>query len=145
MISSTGISFILILSLLAADPPDPNKKDLDAMQGDWMGEQYIRDGFTFPDDDAQAMFRTVKGNSYSVFRFRKKLASGTFTLDATKSPKQIDLTPDSAKGVVLHGIYKLEKDRLTICFAAPKQKRPTEFTSKPDSGITLNVWLREQK
>src|SRR5262249_26207484 len=145
MLRTTALCFALLL--VAADKKeDASKKDLTAMQGDWAAEKMVRDGMALPDDDVQALFRTVKGNAYTVFRFRKKLGSGTFKLDASKSPRQIDITPDGVpKGTVFQGIYKLEKDTLTICFAGPKGKRPTAFASKEDSGVTLTVWKKEKK
>src|SRR5262245_39735599 len=74
--------------LLAADAPQDaaSKKDLEKMQGDWVVVSYVRDGEKIPDDDAQALFRTVKGNEYTVSRFDKVIGGGTFTIDATKKP-----------------------------------------------------------
>jgi uncharacterized protein (TIGR03067 family) len=136
---------LCLAALAFAEKDDSNKKDRDAMQGDWACESLTRDGFAFPDDDAQALFRTIKGDTYVVSRFRAKAGSGTFTLDATKSPKEIDLVPDGPKKVVIKAIYKLEKDVLTICHAAPGAKRPTAFASKKDSGDTLTRWKKEKK
>jgi uncharacterized protein (TIGR03067 family) len=139
-------SVFLLLCLVAAEKDDASKKDMDAMQGDWAAERMVRDGFAFPDDDAQAIFRTVKGDAYTMFRFRKKIGAGTFKLDATKTPKQIDATPTGgAKGMVVRGIYKIEKGVLTICFAMPGKDRPTAFEAKEGSGHTLTVWKKEKK
>jgi uncharacterized protein (TIGR03067 family) len=135
----------LCLALSFADKVDLNTKDRDAMQGDWACESLTRDGTTLPDDDAQALFRTVKGDTYVVSRFRAKAGSGTFTLDAIRSPKEIDFVPDGPKKVVVKGIYKIEKGVLTVCHAAPGGKRPTAFASKKDSGDTLTVWKKEKK
>ena len=136
----------LSLVLLAAAAPDANKKDLEAMQGDWAGESLVRDGQALEADDAQALFRTVKGNDYTVHRFRKKAGSGTFKLDATKTPKEIDVVPDGLpKGTLIKGIYKLEDGRLTMCYGGPKQDRPKEFAAKEGTGHTLAVWVREKK
>jgi uncharacterized protein (TIGR03067 family) len=136
---------LCLVSLAFADKDDPSKADRDAMQGDWACDSLTRDGMAFSDDDAQSLFRTVKDDTYAVSRFRTKAGAGTFTLDASKSPKEIDLVPDGPKKVVIKGIYKLDKDVLTICHAAPGAKRPTAFTSKEGSGDTLTVWKKEKK
>jgi uncharacterized protein (TIGR03067 family) len=136
-----------ILTVLVIFLQDPGKQDLEAMQGDWAAVSYIQDGQQLPDDDAQAFFRNMKGNEYTVFRFDRPLGKGTFTLDATKSPRTIDAVPAirGGKGKPILGVYEIKQNRLTLCFAAPGKDRPTEFTSIPGSGRTLTVWEREKK
>jgi uncharacterized protein (TIGR03067 family) len=137
---------VLVLCLFAAVKDDPNKTDLDALQGDWACERYVVNGTTLEPDDAQAYFRTIKDSSYTVSRYRKKLGAGTFTLDATKTPKHIDITPEGkGKDVVIRGIYRLEKGTFTFCYAAPGKDRPTAFEAKEGSGQTLTVWKKEKQ
>lgn len=128
---------------------DATQADLKAMQGDWAGDSFTRDGAAFPADDAQALFRTVKGDRYTLSRFRKKVGSGKFTLDATKSPRQIDFHPDAPpKGKPvppLLGIYKIDGDRITMCYGGPGGKRPAKFEAPEGSGASLVVWVREKK
>jgi uncharacterized protein (TIGR03067 family) len=132
--------------VIAADKKDdPARKDLAAMQGDWACDSMERDGEKFPDEAAQALFRTVKGNAYTVHRFKKQVGKGTFTLDATKTPKQIDITLAGGKGKPILGIYKIEDGKLTMCYPMPGGARPAAFTTKADSGHTLAVWSREKK
>jgi uncharacterized protein (TIGR03067 family) len=70
-----------------------------------------------------------------------------FTIDPTKKPKAIDyaMTEGPAQGKKLLGIYKMDGDMATFCFAAPGKERPTEFTAPAGSERTLSVWKREQK
>ena len=128
---------------------DAGKADLKAMQGEWAGDSFTRDGMAFPADDAQALFRTVKGDRYTMHRFRKKVGSGKFTLDATKAPREIDIQVDAPKGKkalpVIRGIYKIEKDRITMCYGLPGAKRPAKFEAPEKSGLTLVTWVREKK
>src|ERR1700683_633655 len=84
--------------LAAAPQDDANTKDLAARQGDGALEQLTRDGKRASDDEAEVLFRTVKGDKYTVFLFSKKIGSGSFTLDATKKPATIDMTADGSKG-----------------------------------------------
>lgn len=140
-LQAIGVACLALILVAAGD--DANKTDQAAMQGSWGCDKFVRDGMTFPDDDAQALFRTVKDDTFTVQRFRKKASSGKFKLDATKSPKQIDFILDP-KGAVLKGIYKIENGKLTLCYGGPKGERPEKFESKEMSGVVLAVWSKEK-
>lgn len=143
------LGLLIPLVLLAADGPadEASRKDLECMQGDWAMESFVRDGDKLSDDDAQSLFRNVKGNDYTVFLFDKPIGKGTFQIDATKKPKTIDSFPAGApdKSKPIRGIYELDGDTLRVCYGAPGKDRPTEFASKPGSGHTLQVLKREKK
>ena len=61
-------------------------------------------------------------------------------IDSSHSPKQIDLGLAPLGFAELHpmyGIYKLERDRLTYCWAGPFKDRPNEFSAAEGSKHTL--------
>jgi uncharacterized protein (TIGR03067 family) len=140
----------LTACLFAAEAPreDPSRRDLEQMQGSWQCASYTVDGMRLPEDTAQAMFRTVKGDGYTIFRFEKVIGKGTIKLDATKNPREIDAmtaaTP-TRKGGLIRGIYEVSDDTLRLCFGAPGKERPREFKSEPGSGHTLTTWAREKR
>jgi uncharacterized protein (TIGR03067 family) len=139
-----AISFLGATGLPAEDA---NRKDLERLQGDWQAVSMTIDGMPLPDDDAQALFRTIKGKQYTVFHFSKQLGRGTFTIDASARPRRIDARPDGPAGKAgpMLGIYEIEDGRFRICFAAAGKDRPTNFAAKKGSGHTLSVWEREKK
>lgn len=126
---------------------DAAAKDLKRMEGDWAAVSMEVDGLKVPDEDAMAYFRSVKGDGYTVSRYRKTLGKGTINLDATKKPRTIDALPAGAagEGKALLGIYEFDGNKLKLCFARPGKDRPTEFRSKAGSGHTLTVWQREKE
>jgi uncharacterized protein (TIGR03067 family) len=143
---------LLLLAIATLGPAelradDTSAADLARMQGDWMVASMKTGGMDVPADDAQALFRTVNGNEYSVARYTKIVVRGTFKLDATQSPKTIDSTPappgDPTKPI--RGIYEFDGERLRICNAGPGQPRPKNFDAKMYTGHTLTVWEREVK
>jgi uncharacterized protein (TIGR03067 family) len=70
-----------------------------------------------------------------------------FELDATKSPRTLDLymmVGDKEKGPI-KGIYALEGDTLKICYAQlPGDERPKTFASPPKSR-TYYISLKRAK
>jgi uncharacterized protein (TIGR03067 family) len=140
------ISFAFFLLGAGGRQEEASKKDLEMLQGDWAGVSMIQDGMKLPDDDAQAYFRSYKGDKYAVFRYSQPLAKWTFTLDAAKKPKTIDAQREGDdKGKPALGIYEFEGGKLKLCVAGIGKERPTKFESKPGSGHTLSVWEREKK
>jgi uncharacterized protein (TIGR03067 family) len=136
----------LVLALTASDD-EANKKDLEKMQSDWVMASMVRDSEKIPDLDAQALFRSMKGNEYTVYRFDREAGKGTFKLQADQKPKKIDFYPANApdKSKPMLGIYEFDGERLRFCLAPPGQPRPTEFASKQGQMRTLAVWEREKK
>jgi uncharacterized protein (TIGR03067 family) len=70
----------------------------------------------------------------------KKAETMTFKLDPTQKPKTIDLTHAGEKKS--RGIYRLEGDRLKICYAVNAKKRPAEFQTKVGAQQFLFVLKR---
>ena len=139
------LPLVFVLATVAGGrDEDAATKDLKRMEGDWAALSMEVDGVKVPDEDAMAYFRTVKGDRYTVSRYRKALGKGTVKLDPTKKPRAIDALP-AGEGKSLLGIYEFDGNKLKLCFARPGKARPTEFRSKEGSGHTLTVWQREKE
>ena len=69
---------------------------------------------------------------------------GTFRLDATSSPKAIDLIvhESDAGPARVSGIYSLGDADFRLCFAFPAGDRPTRFETRPGSGRTATTRAR---
>jgi uncharacterized protein (TIGR03067 family) len=147
MRSSILIPIAVVLVVVADEPGDLNKKDLERMQGGWTTLVRVVDGDKLGDDEAQVIFRTVKNDMYTVSFYDKPVDTGTFTIDAAKKPKTIDLRPASTgkDAAPLLGIYEFDGDTLRICSAGAGKERPKDFECKKGSGRSLTVWKREKK
>ena len=67
-----------------------------------------------------------------------------YRIDATKSPKTLDLLDSKTGEVVAVGIYRLKGDRLEMCWFHGKdeQKRPSEFKAQIGRSVTFVVTER---
>lgn len=75
---------------------------------------------------------TIDGAKW--LRPKRRTAEYRLKLDQTKDPKWVDLYADRLGDQTLKGIYRLDGDKLTICYAyTPDAPRPTEFKTTPDA------------
>lgn len=134
-----AVGLVVVLGSLAAQDPKPDEeaKDRAALQGTWDLEQLEVNGKKATADDLKkAAVKIVFADKTVVVGARK----ATFTLDATKSPRWLDVE-DATKGKEL-GIYEIKGDELKICTAKTGGDRPKEFTSKATAETTLLVFKR---
>ena len=131
--------------LLAADAKeDAAKKELKKLEGTWQVVSMEMDGQKQSEDDAKQFKVIIKENKYTLKMGDNAINQGTFTIDATKKPKTIDIKPtegDNA-GQTMLGIYEQDGDTQKTCYAQPDKKRPTKFSS--DDGQTLIVQKRQK-
>jgi uncharacterized protein (TIGR03067 family) len=142
-------TFLAVGLLIAADEKkdDLAKKDVEKLQGEWTMESHEFNGEKSVEENIKQYKRTVKGDHFTVVFGDRTVVEGTFTLDASKKTRTIDITLESgeAKGKKMLGLYEIDGDTYKVCLAAPDIDRPTEFVSKPDSSHAVTVWKRVKK
>jgi uncharacterized protein (TIGR03067 family) len=138
LVSFTG------LLLVGSRTPAEDKKDAGGIDGKWELVASTADGKEAEPEELANRFMVVKGDKATFLYKDKERAAAVVKLDASKSPKQIDSTylDGPAKGVTLKGIYKVEGDKLTICYGGFGKERPGEFASTAGSGAILTVLKR---
>ena len=142
-----GLLFVPV-SLTGAPAPKAAKEeaikaDVAKLQGRWRVVSFQKDGEERSADSLQLMDElTFKDRDY-YWGDRDTPSGAIDDIDPTEKPKRI--TYKSAWDTHEYGIYLIEGDVFMDCFADTEKKRPTEFTSKPDSGHTLVVYKRVKK
>jgi uncharacterized protein (TIGR03067 family) len=142
---ATPVVLLCVISALAAD--DPQKTDdAEALKGNWKTISVTERGQAVPAEIAQKIKFQFDGKSY-VNKLDDMVEEGGYTIDASKTPKTIDLdikTGDD-KGKKQIGIYKLDGPKLTIVVAmAGSKERPTSFKSEAGSEVIEFVLEREK-
>jgi uncharacterized protein (TIGR03067 family) len=142
--------FLAILTLLlvvSARADEKTDAELKALAGTWKVEKAELGG-----KDTTAILKDLKltvdaSGKYTV-EIGKEKEEGTFTVDLSKTPKQMDLTSKDGpnKGKMIKAIYKLDGDTLVACYDLNTEKgaRPEKFESKDDNQF-LVTYKREKK
>ena len=138
LLAASALLALMTVSLRAEDDP---KKALESLQGEWKVVEFIRNG-NADKKDATIAF---DGSKMSIAA-EKKTESMTISLDPKANPPAMDIkVSEGGKDLTIKAIYKLEKDKLSICFALDGKERPKEFKSEKDSKQGLFVLERVKK
>jgi uncharacterized protein (TIGR03067 family) len=141
-----ALSASLVFAASAAATAVDADAELKALEGEWLIDRARLGGRDHLDDFA-GMKLILKGNRYTI-EFAENSDKGTFTIDATKSPRWIIIKTDKKGpffGRTLQGIFKIEKDELVICCEVDGKTRPTAFEAKEKSRNMLLTYRREKK
>jgi uncharacterized protein (TIGR03067 family) len=117
------------------------------LEGEWAMVSGTANGMDMPADMVKSAKRVAKDGVTTVTIDGQVYLKAKFTIDQSKKLKTIDydMTEGPTAGKKQLGIYKVDGDTMTFCFAAPGEARPTEFTAPPGSDRTLGVWKKEKK
>ena len=137
----------LALVVTAPGVKDPPKKaEVPAIVGEWECIELIARGRKL----TAAELATL-GCGYEFMadgkvrsRFGGDPKDGTYTTAPAKDPAEVDFQwakNQTTKG----GIYKIDKDSLTLCYTEGKGERPAKFESPAGSRIMLMTFKRVEK
>ena len=104
------------------------KKDKELLKGVWKIESFEKqDGKDENFTGATIEFKTDGNAEFTKDNDAKK---ATYSINPAGKPKELDLKPEGKDEAML-GIYRVEKDMLTICIVEGQgNARPTEFAAK---------------
>ncbi len=129
----TIFALLFVGVAFAAQPSDEEvKKELKAFQGKWQAT--AAQSFDGQEQSAVEIELTkieIDGDKFTM-KTGSLTVSGTFSVDPTKKPKEINVYFGDGKDNPLKGIYEIKGDTRKSCFALPGKERPTEFHKKKD-------------
>jgi uncharacterized protein (TIGR03067 family) len=143
--SFPGALLAACLCSVLATAQDTAKQELERHQGTWIAISFRRDGQETPAEIVRTITRTVERNHVVWRRDGKSFAGTTVVLDPGQDPNAIDVIPEGgpSRGKRVLGIYKIDKDTLTLCMADADRPRPREFKAEKGSKHTLMVFKRQ--
>ncbi|MEK6249429.1 MAG: TIGR03067 domain-containing protein [Planctomycetales bacterium] len=113
------------------------------IEGTWTLVSGEQDGQQISDEVLQSAKLNIVGEKHTVQLGEDEMA-GTHKLDGNRTPMTIDASDTSGpfSGQTLLGIFKLEGDLFTVCFAASGNDRPADFSTKDGKAAILHTWKR---
>ena len=123
---------------------DESRGDAGALCGTWSCASAVIDGKPLADAVVKELRLTIDPNRYKTERGGEVLFDSTYRIDASKRPRQIEMTATEgdAAGQPALGIYALDGDTLRLCYVMPGGNRPKAFESTPGSKAFLVTWKR---
>jgi uncharacterized protein (TIGR03067 family) len=119
-------------------PGLPARDSAAELAGVWTPLSLVRDGQALPSSMLHSGKRTATANQVTVQFGPQVFVKASYSVDRSCTPMTMDYL--LADGQTQRGIWALEDKRLTTCFGAPGQPRPSQFASTPGDGRTLTVW-----
>jgi uncharacterized protein (TIGR03067 family) len=128
---------VVIVAPAGGAPPE----DRDELRGTWKLVSSIREKEKVVPGDLERSELVFEGETYRIKR-GDTLEKGTYSLDASKAPKAIDVVPGEGpnKGQTIKGIYKCEGKTLSACVGRPGKDRPTSFDAETNDEHMLFVY-----
>lgn len=145
----TATLFLTLTAWAAsADDAKDAKEAAKKLEGTYDVLEVIIEGKPSPKkEDVQSV--VIKDDEI-IIKLAKRDEPAKFTLDPSKKPGHIDISPKDGKGQEkLAGIYEVkETDKgteLTICFAEDKKERPKDFKGEGKDTIVLKLFRKKAK
>jgi uncharacterized protein (TIGR03067 family) len=137
-----------LVAVVAADSPEKqlDRGDMKLLQGSWALQSVAGASETSGKDDYKDLRLTIKGNQIEAV-YHGKTARATYRLDATQSPRKIDVTltegPEKLRGKTFEGIYLIEGPVFRVAFREPGKERPMNYPTGDQKG-TYGLLFRKQ-
>jgi len=114
------------------------------LQGKWTLVSGELEGEEISREDLPKYSLEITDSRHRV-TWANSILEGTHTIDESQSPMTIDSTDSSGlfKGMRIEGVLELDGNEFSICFAAPGESRPTDFTTLNRKAIVLHRWKRQ--
>ena len=114
------------------------------IEGTWLCVSATINGKALPTTTTDMLRLTLTKDRYKTEKGAEVLFDSTYTIDPSKSPKEIDMvgTEGELTGKVAPGIYLIDGESLRICYVMPGLPRPKTFESAEGSQVFLIVWKR---
>lgn len=128
------------LMVVAAGLTLADDKALKELEGTYAATAVEKNGMAAPKDIVDSLRVTIRGDTLTI-RVMNEEKKAKIKADKTKTPHTVDISPTDGpeKGRTFPGIYRIDKDEVTIVYTE-RGERPKEFKAEGEA-----VLLRMKK
>jgi uncharacterized protein (TIGR03067 family) len=103
-------------------------------------------GEKLAEDTVKDATLVIEGDQHTA-KVGKVTIIGTHKVDPRKKLAEIEASDSEGPfaGKTRLGIYKLEGDQFTFCFALPGNDRPKQFSTTSGTGHIMVAWKKQKK
>jgi uncharacterized protein (TIGR03067 family) len=113
------------------------RREHEKLEGTWYVVRAEAEGTPIPPQEYRALRLTFKNGQFTARRGKDDSDEGTYTIDPTRRPKTMDVTP--RRGRPQLAVYELTGNTLKICSDTSGKERPEGFETRDQPGYTLMV------
>lgn len=131
----------MLVYVTAVVPFFEDPSDHELLQGTWIPASAELGGQPFPEEVRKTIKLTIKDDTYEVL-VGKNPDRGTLSLDSEAKPKAMDVVGKEGpnKGKTIPAIYKLDGEKLEICYDLSGKARPQAFKTREGTQLFLVVY-----
>ena len=129
---------VLCVSVIGVAVAQDAEKELKKLEGTYSVKVLTKDGESAPKEVMDAVKGVIIKDGKLTIQILDEQKIAKFKIDPAKKPAHFDLSPEAGpeKGKTFPGIYKVEKDELTIIFTE-EGDRPKDFEGKGHETMKL--------
>jgi uncharacterized protein (TIGR03067 family) len=118
--------------------PDIPLESAPELEGEWAMLSCVQSGKALDAEYLKYGKRVAHDNETKITMAGQVIVQAKYTVDRKASPMTMDYFLSGGRKQL--GIYRLDGETLTICFAGPGKERPANFASSAGDGRTFAVW-----
>lgn len=139
-VMAVAIGFAGVFGQAAAKKGDAVKEEMKRLEGTWRTVAVELGGKQIDRQDIPDYRFVFSGTDCSIVS-GKRVRNCTFTIDPSRSPKWLDVTPAGDK-VTWPGIYELKDGTLKVFLDTTGGERVTEFKTKTGTQQVIRTYER---
>ena len=115
------------------------------LEGAWVPIEASVAGNPLPVDDLRVRYFVLEAGGFRIIdRSNRVVDDGRYLIDPSPAPPTMDIVGQSglSAGRIMHAIYELQGDELTVCYDLESGERPSDMRVRQDQLLLRITYTR---